>query len=287
MAFIYIYFCRLLISFLSVIEFVFLLFSSSFFISLVDNFDCEDSKLELFSLCYFYPFFLSLFSNWSSFSLSSHFCIDNHSLLCFFRLLSLFTHSDAFYISFSLSIYIFYFFLSLSLFPIPHSHIFHYLFSYPPSPPLFIKWCQRSLNQLQKEIVDFTVVRWPPIELELQSEFHLQDSNLRSIAGSDKDRHVFVFVGDDKSIKELGETGEFVGQCPLGNEDFFPQDICCPSQDNFVNLSTSPSKFYPSLPPSPLNCFSFFSLSSPPPATFPSLYICLCFSMPSKSAIFR
>ncbi|CAE1258960.1 unnamed protein product [Acanthosepion pharaonis] len=129
----------------------------------------------------------------------------------------------------------------------------------------FPEWCQRSLNQLQKEIVDFKT--WPPRELELQIECRLQDSNLgsiESIAVSDEDSHVFVVDGDDDSIKEFGETGEFVGHCPLRFEGFLPLDICCLSQDNFVKEMKSKesnlrnrwgrvffllSPFFPLIPP--------------------------------------
>ncbi|CAE1313595.1 unnamed protein product [Acanthosepion pharaonis] len=99
----------------------------------------------------------------------------------------------------------------------------------------FPEWCQRSLNQLQKEIVDFKTRH--RMDLELESEFRLQDSNLRwieSIAASNEDVHVFVVDWADKSIKEFAETGEIVGQCPLRDEGFLPWDICCLSKDNFV-----------------------------------------------------
>ncbi|CAE1298526.1 unnamed protein product [Acanthosepion pharaonis] len=153
----------------------------------------------------------------------------------------------------------------------------------------FPEWCQRSLDQLQEEIVGFKT--WPPRELELESEFRLRDSNLQwieSIAASDKDGHVFVVDGDDGSIKEFGETGEFLGRCLLGDEGFLPWDICCFSQDNFVVCGwgwesgfglgwetgfTPPpaSKFHPSLFLKLF--FSLFSTLSSAP-TFPlSLYL--------------
>ncbi|CAE1304063.1 unnamed protein product [Acanthosepion pharaonis] len=99
----------------------------------------------------------------------------------------------------------------------------------------FPEWCQQSLTQLQEEIVDFKTAK--TIELELESEFRLQDSNLgliHSIAVSDEDGHVFVVDGCDYSIKEFDETGEIVARCPLMDEGFFPFNICCLSHDNFV-----------------------------------------------------
>ncbi|CAE1262199.1 unnamed protein product [Acanthosepion pharaonis] len=123
----------------------------------------------------------------------------------------------------------------------------------------FPEWCQRSLEQLEEEIVDFKVKTWHPRELELESEFRLRGSNLgwiRSITASDIDGHVFVVDWGDKSIKEFGETGEFVGR---------------------YSPPPPASKFHssPSLK-------LFFSLSFLHPRLFPSLYICLCFSMPSN-----
>ncbi|CAE1258961.1 unnamed protein product [Acanthosepion pharaonis] len=163
-----------------------------------------------------------------------------------------------------------------SFFPVEEGH---FVVTFP-------EWCQLSLNQLQEEIMEFTVKAWHPKELELEREFCLQDSKLRrilSMAVSDEDGHLFVVDGGDKSINEFGETGEFVEQCPVQDEGFFPWDICCLSQDNFVvcgeGLSPPPaSKFHPFFPPSPLNCLSlflFFNLP-PPPLTFSlSLYLLL------------
>ncbi|CAE1258945.1 unnamed protein product [Acanthosepion pharaonis] len=102
----------------------------------------------------------------------------------------------------------------------------------------FPEWCQRSLNQIQEEMVDFTVGTWPPRNLELQSQCRLQDSNLwiLSITGSDEDGHVFVVDGRDNSIKEFTDSGEFVGQCLFrdGGVRFSPLDICCLSEDILV-----------------------------------------------------
>ncbi|CAE1258954.1 unnamed protein product [Acanthosepion pharaonis] len=334
-----------------------------------------------FSLCYFYPFFLSLFSYWSSLSLSSHFCIDNHSLLYFnfflneikkmasslrneikeskkhlvdlqedveefekrlrrgieqtkksieqlsidcdvncskvwqefdeflektwmkaaelcnqmrektseeerkwrqileekenlleeagkwlldLRHLFAASNDDEDVISGvrSLGAEISGR-LHESFFPVEEGHF----------DVTFPEWCQRSLNQLQKEIVDFkTVKTWHPRELELESEFRLRGSNLawiRSIAASEEDGHVFVVDRGDYSIKEFGGTGEFVGRCPLTDEGLLPLDICCLSQDNFVVYSPPPpaSKFHSSL-----------SLISPPPTFPPSLYLFMFFN---------
>ncbi|CAE1264769.1 unnamed protein product [Acanthosepion pharaonis] len=93
----------------------------------------------------------------------------------------------------------------------------------------FPEWCQRSLNQLQEEIVDFTAETWYPEKLELQSECRLQDSNLWSvsIAGSDEDGHVIVGDASDLSIKEFARTGEVVGRYhfEVRGEKFKPMDI--------------------------------------------------------------
>ncbi|CAE1298525.1 unnamed protein product [Acanthosepion pharaonis] len=158
----------------------------------------------------------------------------------------------------------------------------------------FPEWCQRSLNQLQKEIVDFPIETWHPRELELQSEFCLQDFNMRSIrsiAVSNEDGHVFIVDWSDDSIKEFGETGEFVVRCPLRDERFLPVDICFLSQDNFVVCGIKSDEII-----SLIKFFLFHKLSPPPSSKFhsslslklffslsflhhhrqfPSLYICL------------
>ncbi|CAE1298523.1 unnamed protein product [Acanthosepion pharaonis] len=124
------------------------------------------------------------------------------------------------------------------------------------------------------------------MELELQSECRLQDSNLgsiRSIAVSDEDGHVFVVDEGDNSIKEFGETGEFVGQCFLAFERFSPLDICCLSQDNFVTLLLPFLNF---IPPS-LYLKLFFSLhflyTLLHPRLFTSLYIAYVFQKKGKN----
>lgn len=100
----------------------------------------------------------------------------------------------------------------------------------------FPEWCQQSLNQLQEEMVDFTVERWHPRKLELKSECHLQDSNLGifSLAGSDEDGHIFVIDWSDKSIKEFIQTEEFINQCHLDDKGFSLFDTCCLSKDILV-----------------------------------------------------
>ncbi|CAE1293658.1 unnamed protein product [Acanthosepion pharaonis] len=157
-----------------------------------------------------------------------------------------------------------------SFFPVEEGH---FVVTFP-------EWCQRSLNQLEEEIVDFKMVKtWHSKELKLESECRLRGSNLGSIlsiAVSDEDGHVFVVDGGDKSIKEFGETGEFVGRCLLSDEGFLPWDICCLSHDNFVvsgsgmGLSPPPaSKFHSSS----LSLKLILSLSFLHPQLFPSLSI--------------
>ncbi|CAE1258962.1 unnamed protein product [Acanthosepion pharaonis] len=153
----------------------------------------------------------------------------------------------------------------------------------------FPEWRQRSLQQLEKEMVDITIETWHPGKLKLQSELRLQDSIvwIHSFAVSDEDDHVFVVDGSNDLIKEFGETGEFVNQSLFKNEGkkFFLKDICRLFNDILAvcgvlwsrGPSPPPSKFHPSLSSSTLNCFllsSLFSLPSPSPATFSlSLYL--------------
>ncbi|CAE1304497.1 unnamed protein product [Acanthosepion pharaonis] len=119
----------------------------------------------------------------------------------------------------------------------------------------FPEWCQRSLNQLQKEIVDFTVGTWPTRSLELQSECYLpcSDMGISMITSSDKDGRLFAVDDGDGTVKEFTEFGRVVSRCSIENEEenFAPFDICRLSNDTlpFFSLFIPPSSpsYFPSL----------------------------------------